>query len=140
MHERICARQEKFAEAKRRKKEDEEADALMERRMAKVFGYEVSPRYAKRSYISEKIKQALLIYQNGQCGKSYRGDGCGKKLPISYIDGKLTSTFDTDHIIPKSDMRWRYGGDCNNFENLQLLCPNCHAIKTRYTDRGRVIG
>ena len=98
-------------------------------------------RSVMRPIISEQTKQALLIRQGGLCGNASTGHGCGQQLPISRADGEPRPIFDIDHILPISDMSWRrYGGDPNNIDNLQALCPNCHAIKTRHTDRGRVIG
>ena len=97
-------------------------------------------RSVMRPIISEQTKEALLIRQGGLCGKSSTGHGCGQQLPVSRADGEPRPIFDIDHILPISDMRLHYGGDPNNIDNLQALCPNCHAIKTRHTDRGRVIG
>lgn len=95
-------------------------------------------RSTTRPIIGEQTKQALLISQGGLCGKASTGHGCGQQLPISRADGEPRPIFDIDHILPVSD--WQYGGDCHNIDNLQALCPNCHAIKTRHTDRGRVVG
>ena len=150
------------AEAAVREREDERADALAEMRMAMVFcsetGRQLEPRYTAnhairpsahsaqrgrptmRAPITEHTKQALLIRQGGLCGNESTGHGCAQQLPVSRTDGEPRPIFDIDHIIPISAMRWRYGGDPNNIDNLQALCPNCHAIKTRHTDRGRVIG
>lgn len=98
-------------------------------------------RPAMRPIITEQTKQAILIRQGGMCGKPSMGHGCGQRLPISRADGEPKPIFDIDHIVPISHMSGRVlRGDPNNIDNLQALCPNCHAIKTRYTDRGRVIG
>ena len=43
----------------------------------------------------------------------------------------LPPTFQVDHIIELRDG----GEDC--YENLQALCPNCHATKTRANDLKR---
>jgi 5-methylcytosine-specific restriction endonuclease McrA len=46
----------------------------------------------------------------------YQCNGCNTLLP---------PTFEVDHII-----ELRNGGE-DVYENLQALCPNCHAVKTR---------
>jgi 5-methylcytosine-specific restriction endonuclease McrA len=43
----------------------------------------------------------------------------------------LPPTFQVDHIV-----ELRHGGD-DAYENLQALCPNCHALKTRANDLRR---
>lgn len=140
-HAHNVEKEERAADAVREQREREAAAAeAAARRARELREHEAAARPATRSLISEQTKQAILIRQGGLCGKASTGHGCGQKLHISRADGEPKPIFDIDHIVPLSDMRWRYGGDCNNFENLQLLCPNCHAIKTRYTDRGRVIG
>jgi 5-methylcytosine-specific restriction endonuclease McrA len=96
-------------------------------------------RSTARAIITEQTKQTLLIHQGGLCGKPSTGHGCGRQLPISRADGESRPIFDIDHILPLSDMSWCYRGDPNNIDNLQALCPNCHAVKSRHTDRGRVV-
>jgi hypothetical protein len=96
-------------------------------------------RSTTRAIITEQTKQTLLIRQGGLCGKPSTGHGCGQQLPISRADGEPRPIYDIDHIMPISAVRWLYGGDPNNIDNLQALCPNCHAVKSRHTDRGRVV-
>lgn len=70
-----------------------------------------------RSRISKKTKDLLLEIQEGKCRN------CKKELGGIY---------DVDHIIPHTI--------CNDDSdsNLQLLCPNCHAEKTRGGERKRI--
>jgi hypothetical protein len=71
----------------------------------------------KRKYISNSIKKQVCRLQEYKCSS------CLIMLPYTY---------NIYHIIP-----WAMSQD-NNIENLQALCPNCHALKT-VNDRKNII-
>jgi Restriction endonuclease len=76
----------------------------------------MKPKYNKNSVIERiEIKELLIIKYGSKCSQ-LNGHGCGK----------LFHSFDLtiDHIKPIN----RKGSD--NFENLQLLCNECHYTKT----------
>lgn len=56
------------------------------------------------------------------CDQSYECNKCEEKLPF---------TWEIDHIVALAD-----GGD-NTRDNLQALCNNCHAAKTRLEEEKR---
>lgn len=71
---------------------------------------------AKRQILNEN-KKFLLEVQGGKC-KNCRID--------------VGNIYDIDHIIPFSI------SEDNSISNLQLLCPNCHAQKTRGCERKKI--
>lgn len=87
--------------------------------------------------LSENIKKIVAGRQKFRCankpGSKLRGlNGCF--CPMYQIPGNAgsfnESGYDIDHIIEKHD----HGS--NHIDNLQALCPNCHAYKTRrYTSK-----
>jgi hypothetical protein len=68
----------------------------------------------KRKVFSEVHKRILACRQNYMC----TGDGC-KSLQF------LPCTWELDHIKPL------FLQGTNDSENLQIICPNCHALKTQ---------
>ena len=72
--------------------------------------------------ISSHVRRYLLEYNNYTCQTP--GCGCNWKNPYT---GK--SILQIHHI----------DGDCTNnkFENLQLLCPNCHTMTENYGSRNK---
>ena len=81
------------------------------------FGNGAKKNQNKRSYTTKHEKDKLLKRQKGKCKK------CGKKLT-----GDL---FAVDHI------KARALGGSESIDNKQLLCHDCHAIKTR-EDRDKI--
>ena len=87
--------------------------------------------------LSENIKKIIAGRQKFRCankpGSKLRGlNGC--LCPMYQIpgnDGSFNeSGYDIDHIIEK------HAHGSNHVDNLQALCPNCHAYKTRrYTSK-----
>jgi uncharacterized Zn finger protein (UPF0148 family) len=67
-----------------------------------------------RKKFTEVQKRLLACKQNYMCV----GDGC-KNLRL------LPCTWELDHIQPL------FQQGTNNYENLQVICPNCHALKTQ---------
>ena len=65
---------------------------------------------SRKRKLSESVKKEVAHRQNYLCLK------CCKILP---------PTFQTDHIIPHSI------SNDDSLENLQVLCPNCHSLKTQ---------
>lgn len=62
------------------------------------------------------------------CAHDYACAKCRKKLPAEV---------EIDHIVPLKSKRWRVYDErtafrlANHVSNLQPLCPNCHAQKSR---------
>ena len=65
---------------------------------------------SRKRKVSESVKKEVAHRQNYRCYK------CDQMLP---------PTFQTDHIIPHSI------SNDDSLENLQVLCPNCHSLKTQ---------
>ena len=79
---------------------------------------------------SPKIIKAKLDLQYGRCANNrfYKGIGLnGYECPMwKCNEGKFDEAgCQADHII-----EYAKGGDVN-IENCQLLCPSCHAVKTK---------
>lgn len=67
---------------------------------------------------SGSSKWSLGCEQGWRCGECY---GWGiSRLPMDV---------DIDHIVPVSQGGW------DDEANLQILCPSCHAFKTRHSDK-----
>jgi len=70
--------------------------------------------------VNEKYRQ-----QDGKCIHKYCKKINGKHPPPLYLD------FEKDHILPPKLYRaWGITGNPNGIENLQLLDPNAHNLKT----------
>ena len=68
-----------------------------------------------RLHFSEVVKNNILVRRDYRCGQC--------DLPLKYFSGKLNCQF-----------HHKDGDHSNNVEsNCEVLCPNCHAIKTRNT-------
>jgi len=53
---------------------------------------------------------------------------CAGNLPNVYCDYSVVDALEIDHILPRSIR-------ClNRICNLQVLCSNCHTLKTKYYD------
>jgi hypothetical protein len=68
----------------------------------------------KRKKFTEVQKRLLACKQHYMCV----GEGC-KNMQL------LPCTWELDHITPLCQQ------GTNNYENLQIICPNCHALKTQ---------
>ena len=84
----------------------------------------------KNRYISVKIKEELLKKQSNKCANNpdipaigLVGYNC--PLWICYDGDFDQAGVQYDHIVEHSD------GGANNINNLQALCPSCHAVKTK---------
>ena len=71
----------------------------------------------KRSHISKADVRKLWEKQKGRCAR------CKKKLNVH--------AYHIDHKVPKA-----LGGS-DSIRNLQLLCPECHMLKTQ-EDRKKI--
>ena len=69
----------------------------------------------RRPHMSYEKRWKVALRQRWRCNH------CRSHLP---------ETAEMDHCIPL------HAGGGNTLDNLQLLCPNCHALKTR-SDRKR---
>ena len=70
----------------------------------------------KRKRVGADKKMIICANQGWRCNK------CRQKLP---------PTVEIDHYIPLGCGLWHLlDFDPNGLENLQALCPNCHASKT----------
>jgi len=52
----------------------------------------------------------------------------GKKCNMCGLESEISGFFDIDHIKPK--LKHVYSIKMREINNLQILCPNCHRIKT----------
>ena len=79
-------------------------------------------KHHKRKTFSDVTKRIIAHNQQYKCV----GSVCaGHQL--------LPQTWEVDHIVPL------HLGGSNQMSNLQLLCPNCHALKTQTEARARQI-
>ena len=74
-------------------------------------------------YISNKVKQNVLAKQNNKCAASVKDYNC--LLWITNGGNFDESGYEFDHIDEYSITK----NNCE--ENIQALCPNCHAVKTK---------
>lgn len=81
--------------------------------------YEESEKRTKRRKESKAQKQRIAILENHTC------QVCGFKEGYFNTKNKKMWIIEVDHIIEKS----KGGGE--TVDNLWVLCPNCHAKKTR---------
>lgn len=67
------------------------------------------------------IRKEFILSKGGCCNK------CG-------ITNDILSFFEVDHIIPdyyfRQERKYRKPFTLNDAHNLQVLCPNCHKLKT----------
>ena len=95
----------------------------------------MSKLHNSRYIPNKKNVICTLLHRQNKCCANYPGSnlfdmGDHKCLLWKNSDhnGEFTdSGFEIDHIIEFSET-----GD-NNIDNLQLLCPDCHRFKTKYT-------
>ena len=81
---------------------------------------EPSPTSKRRTPLNyASVVSQLWQLQRGQCAE------CSISLHELQV-------FDVDHIVPWSVSR------CDELWNLQLLCPNCHALKSRQEECKRI--
>jgi hypothetical protein len=83
-----------------------------------------------RKTITPKIKKLIVEKQGNKCANSLYNPALNlsdyKCLLWKYENGYFDdSGYDIDHIDEVSRTK------DNGFENLQALCHNCHAVKTR---------
>lgn len=81
-------------------------------------------------YISKKIKLNILTKQDYKCANSTHTPSTNLKdyhcLLWKYSNGEFDEAgYEFDHID-----EFAKTGD-NNILNIQALCPNCHAVKTK---------
>ena len=86
--------------------------------------------FTKRKHISNKIKETIVMNQNNKCANN----PCNPAANLTGYTcllwqcnyGKFDeSGYQIDHIVEYCDEQ------NNNITNLQALCPNCHAVKTK---------
>ena len=80
-----------------------------------------------KRYISVKIKNEVLINQNGKCANNTFINLHGYKCLLwKYQNGNFDEAgCQYDHINEFSLT------NCNDKNNIQALCPSCHSVKTR---------
>ena len=87
-------------------------------KIMKIFRSPMRPNTSAR--ISDSIREIVFRKYNNKCAGSIPG------LPCDY---NVVDALQIDHILPRSIL-------CiNRTCNLQLLCSNCHSLKTKNFDR-----
>lgn len=87
-------------------------------------------------YISNKIKEEIVLKQNGKCANSPFKPALNLKGYLCLLWQINNGDFDEsgyqiDHINEYSILSKKDDIDVNHISNLQALCPNCHAVKTK---------
>jgi 5-methylcytosine-specific restriction endonuclease McrA len=75
-----------------------------------------------------KSKWTLGCQQGWRCGECYGLGIFGSRMLGMLGMGRLPVDVDVDHIVPVSQGGW------DDEANVQILCPSCHAFKTRHSD------
>ena len=85
---------------------------------------------SKNRYISIKTKQNVLNNQKNKCANTPALNMFGYQCILwKYEEGNFDqSGYQFDHIVEHM-----FGTDnkINNVNNIQAICPNCHAVKTK---------
>lgn len=85
----------------------------------KQHGWYAGGRSDKRGYGGEwrKLREEVLDRDQGLCQECKR-------------QGRIMPGTDVDHIVPKAQ------GGSDSLSNLQVLCRECHRLKTKREKRG----
>lgn len=86
--------------------------------------------------ISERVKRLLWARSGGFC----QNPSCHKELFKFFSDGTITSIEELAHIIARSNKGPRSKKGINarlkdDYENIILLCPNCHTLIDKNPDQ-----
>jgi len=86
--------------------------------------------------ISERVKRLLWARSGGFC----QNPSCQKDFFVFFADGTITSIEELAHIIAKSDKGPRSEEKIDiklkdEYENIILLCPNCHTLVDKNPDQ-----
>jgi len=86
--------------------------------------------------ISERVKRLLWARSGGFC----QNPSCQKDFFVFFADGTITSIEELAHIIAKSDKGPRSEEKIDirlkdEYENIILLCPNCHTLIDKNPDQ-----
>jgi 5-methylcytosine-specific restriction protein A len=107
-HQLFDARLE-IADLRRQLTQSTNARAALERTVQELA---TQPRLRR---VTERVKKRIAAAQRWKCAQ---------------CDAMLDATYQIDHRIPL----WQ--GGSNEPDNLQALCPNCHATKTQAESGG----
>ena len=79
------------------------------------YDYDITQKMVRRRQIFTEVQKRIIA-----CAQNYRcvGEICKSVL-------LLPRTWELDHIVPLSQ------DGTNDSDNLQIICPNCHALKTQ---------
>lgn len=86
--------------------------------------------------ISERVKRLLWARSGGFC----QNPSCQKDFFVFFADGTITSMEELAHIIARSNKGPRSEKGINtklkdDYENIILLCPNCHTLIDKNPDQ-----
>jgi len=88
-------------------------------KIMKCFKLYKNVRMERHKQLSKSLKNYILIKYNYTCAGNIPGHPC------TY---NIREALEVDHILPRSIV-------CVHKKyNLQVLCSNCHSLKTRYYD------
>lgn len=76
----------------------------------------------KRRRLTQSARNAIAASQCFKCANPTR------TCPLR--GENLTLIFDVDHVVPLCE------GGSDTLDNMQALCPTCHAVKTRTRGAG----
>jgi 5-methylcytosine-specific restriction endonuclease McrA len=96
---------------------DSDGDEKMKREIY-IQASEILSNYTTERVIAPKVKRDVSEVQK-------KGIAASQQWKCNICKDLLTANFQTDHKKPLSQR------GCNNGDNLQALCPNCHATKTQ---------
>ena len=87
-------------------------------------------------YVSKKVKEEIILKQNGKCANSPFKPALNLKGYLCLLWQINNGDFDEsgyhiDHVNEYCMLSKKDNIDVNHISNLQALCPNCHAVKTK---------
>lgn len=97
----------------------------------KKNGFSDECKFCRLKYQSDRAKILQKIRNNFVISKECRCSACG-------LYNEDTSFFDIDHIVPVFKTKEKRGKKLfYDSKKFQVLCPNCHRLKTIYEKKNK---